>query len=258
MSPERRKLLDRIREALVDVQVDAARAGLSGLTREEIEAEANAARVLASMRPVDRDFLLGRVGLEQLAANLPAGVDARRATAYANELRELVELGMTVDEAEAATRDVALAGSAEEVVRWLESEERACAASRWPNDIAAPPDETLPVVMLREQAALLGAKTRNLVQAEVVSEPDVLASLSPDARPELVHRFLLRAPALSNYRYELFTVHQPMGLYPLKIMFGDTRYEAASATELVELLRRIFAADPTRKVVGALVAQSAA
>ncbi len=105
-------------------------AGLDVLTPEEIEAEADAARVLASLRPIDRDFLLGRASLEQLAENLPEGVPPHLANAYANELRELVELGMTVEQADAASREVAFAGSADDVVRWLESEERACAASR--------------------------------------------------------------------------------------------------------------------------------
>jgi hypothetical protein len=127
---ERRRLLDRARAALVEVQIDARAAGLDKLTPEEITAEANAARVLASMRPIDRDFLLGRASFEQVAANLPEGVPAHLATAYVNELRELVEIGMTIEEAEAATSKVVFAGSAEEVGRWLESEERACASSK--------------------------------------------------------------------------------------------------------------------------------
>ena len=138
MAPERRRLLDRTREALVDVQLDATRAGLSRLTLEEIETEANAARVLASMRPIDRDFLLGRVSLEELAANFPDGVSANLATAYANELHELVELGMTVEEAEAATHDVAFAGSANDVVRWLESEEPSATRSATMSSTCSP------------------------------------------------------------------------------------------------------------------------
>jgi hypothetical protein len=127
---ERRRLLDRARAALVEVQIDAAAAGMDKLTSEEIATEANAARVLASMRPIDRDFLLGRASLEQIAANLPEGVPTHLAAAYADELRELVELAMTIEEAEAASREVAFAGSAEEVVRWLASEEQACASSK--------------------------------------------------------------------------------------------------------------------------------
>jgi hypothetical protein len=129
-TPERRRLLDRARAVLVEVQVDARAAGLDKLTSEEIVVEANAARVLASMRPIDRDFLLGRASLEQIAANLPDGVPTHLAAAYVNELRELLELGMTIEEAEAGTGEVAFAGSVEEVTRWLESEDRACASSK--------------------------------------------------------------------------------------------------------------------------------
>lgn len=129
-TPERRKLLDRARAVLVEVQVGAAAAGLDSLTREEIAAEASAARVLASMRPIDREFLLGGATFDQIAANLPEGVPGDLAAAYVSELHELVELGMTMEEAEKANHEVAFQGSAGEVARWLETEERACAASK--------------------------------------------------------------------------------------------------------------------------------
>src|SRR3954469_9870114 len=87
-TPERRKLLDRARAALVEVQIDATAAGLDKLTPEEIAVEAKAARVLASMRPIDRDFLLGRASLDQIAENLPDGVSSDLVAAYADELRE--------------------------------------------------------------------------------------------------------------------------------------------------------------------------
>jgi hypothetical protein len=129
-TPERRKLLDRARAALVEVQIDATAAGLERLTPEEIAAEATAARVLASMRPIDRDFLLGRASFQQVAADLPEGVPSDLADAYVSELRELVELGMSMDEAGRATSEVAFHGSPEDVARWLENEERACVASK--------------------------------------------------------------------------------------------------------------------------------
>jgi hypothetical protein len=122
----------------------------------------------------------------------------------------------------------------------------------WPNDVAAPPGEKLPVVILREQAALLGAKTKNLVEAEIASEPA--------DRGLLLHRFFLRAPALSNYRYQLFYMMQPIEGYPVRVSFSEFSpdREAHSAQDLLACLRTIFAADSTRRVIGALVAQSAA
>jgi hypothetical protein len=86
-------------------------------------------RVLASMRPIDRDFLLGRASFEQLAGDLPAGVPAHLAAAYAGELSELVETGVTVDESEAA-QEVAFTGTADEVMCWLEHEDHACEPSK--------------------------------------------------------------------------------------------------------------------------------
>jgi hypothetical protein len=88
---------------------------------EPRSSRADAARVLASVRPIDRDYLHGRATLEQLAASLPDGVPPCLASAYANELRELLALEMTVEEAEHAAQDVACAGTAEDVVRWLKS-----------------------------------------------------------------------------------------------------------------------------------------
>ena len=126
----------------------------------------------------------------------------------------------------------------------------------WPDDIGALPPEKLPVMVLREQAAFLGRRTKNLVEAEVVTAPDWDTNLVP--APAIVHRFILRAPTLSNYRYELLSVCQPATLYPLKIVFGDEIYDAVSDNDLTDHLRRIFSSNTARTIVGALVAQSAA
>src|SRR5437879_4450707 len=64
-----------------------------------------------------------------------------------------------------------------------------------------------PVAILREQAALLGPKTQNLVEAKVQTHP--LGSY-------LSHSFKLSVPAL-DYVYQLFSVNHPVDhLYPVE------------------------------------------
>ena len=127
----------------------------------------------------------------------------------------------------------------------------------WPDDIGTLPREKLPVTILREQAAFLGKRTQNRVEAEIVTASDWDTNIIVPG-PAFVHRFILSAPMISNYRYELLSVYHPATLYPLKIVFGDYVYDAASVEQLTEHLRRIFSSDTTRTIVGALVAQSAA
>ncbi|AGP34358.1 hypothetical protein BE04_41660 [Sorangium cellulosum] len=146
----------------------------------------------------------------------------------------------------------------------------------WPEDLGAAPADELPVVILREQATMLGERTKNLVEAEVRTEPTTeLARRSINIRldrdippwerpgtnitfePEMVHHFVLKAPAISDYRYGLFGVYQPASIYPVAILFEQQTYLAGSKEEFIEHLREIFSAEITRKIVSALIAQRA-
>jgi hypothetical protein len=60
----------------------------------------------------------------------------------------------------------------------------------WPEDLVAEIPRT-PKDILLEQAAALGKKTKNVVRAKVRSRQD--------QDGDLVHRFVLYAPALGNY-----------------------------------------------------------
>jgi|SRR5580704_11457978 hypothetical protein len=63
-----------------------------------------------------------------------------------------------------------------------------------------------PVSILKEQAALLGKKTGNLIEARVET------SFSGDG---FSHRLLLVAPALDGYTYELLKFYHRAELYPV-------------------------------------------
>ena len=72
-------------------------------------------------------------------------------------------------------------------------------------DIGADPVRS-PVAVLREQAALLGSKTKNLVEARVETST---------FRDTFRHAFLLVVPTL-DYQYQLFSVSHGLEMYPLE------------------------------------------
>jgi hypothetical protein len=126
-----------------------------------------------------------------------------------------------------------------------------------------------PVTILREQAALLGQKTQNLVQAEIRVE-------SGDGFFRYI--FNIVAPALDNYRYELFRAWHKITLYPVEVYVeeeileeiesseaGDLVGEEERTRELIVIadseeqfvvaLRAIFGAGKTVQIINALLSQ---
>ncbi|MEI6103881.1 MAG: hypothetical protein WCP70_08040 [Methanothrix sp.] len=125
-------------------------------------------------------------------------------------------------------------------------------ADLWPNDIGNATQKA-PLSILQEQASILGAKTKNLVEAEVrvSSAARVMAADSKNKRVELgatiklatktgeelasslsdkaddiskdylqlfVYDFLIAAPVLNNYSFRIFTVAYDFRLYPVKFI----------------------------------------
>ena len=129
-------------------------------------------------------------------------------------------------------------------------------SSLWPDNIAVPAVKT-PVVIMREQAALLGPMTKNIVEA------DVWTQASDDGK-RIVHTFVLVAPALDNYAYPLFIAsHDPVRVYPVELVpvVPDPRagpYPAGDAEDLKDGLRKFLQSDWTRQALEALLAQSQA
>ncbi len=153
----------------------------------------------------------------------------------------------------------------------------------WPNDIAvvAAVDTKPPVAILREQAALLGQSTQNLVEAQVaegqqsVTLADGMVQVArrirgeytqPSRRTIFVYDFFITAPSL-YYKYRAFTIQHNIDLYPVQIDADEDIHteitpegaeriiEAASETEFMEILGRIFATEKIRHVIGALLTQ---
>jgi hypothetical protein len=122
----------------------------------------------------------------------------------------------------------------------------------WPEDIGRlPADKKAPVAILKEQAAALGKRTSNIVEAEVEARSAAFGAFR--------HDFYLVGPFLNDYRYRLFWISNGINLYPVKVDFEGFENHSASARteeELKQLLRKIFESDKTRRVIAAIYAQS--
>lgn len=121
----------------------------------------------------------------------------------------------------------------------------------WPEDIGRNIDQSTPLTILKQQASLLGQRTKNLVEAMVVSEMD---------GEFFVHSFILIAPALGHYRYLLFRVLHKLDIYPLHIKTDvdskPPQYIASTEDEFIDQLKEVFSAEKTRKVIDTLLAMS--
>ena len=128
----------------------------------------------------------------------------------------------------------------------------------WPADIAIAEELVAPVTILKQQASLLGQRTKNLVEAVVETEP-------VDYGRFMRHNFTLVVPALSFYRYKLFHVEHPATkLYPLRVDHPDTvreswdQLDVADEAAFKDTLRKLFADVETKRIIAALIAQSTA
>jgi len=111
----------------------------------------------------------------------------------------------------------------------------------------APSAVRSPAAILRQQAALLGTKTKNLIEATVVTEA---------AFGEIRHRFLLVVPALDSYSYQLFRIEHGVNLYPVMVE-GEPPVRLDSEHDFIKWLQATLSSDHTKKIVGNLLAQVA-
>lgn len=119
----------------------------------------------------------------------------------------------------------------------------------WPADLGSQPADKAPLVILREQAAKLGEKTGNVVEAQVTVHPD------PDGK-SLDIRLTVIAPALGGYEYVLLRVIQPAELYPVTLHFEDNRWVANDEDGFKHYLKDLFSSARTKALIANLVAQS--
>jgi hypothetical protein len=122
----------------------------------------------------------------------------------------------------------------------------------WP-DLTGEPTVKAPLLILREQAVKLGAKTSNIIEAEVTAYP------TDDG--QLYIRFTLKAPALNGYEYVLLSIRQPVDLYPVSLpeTVSEDDWDGEKAKDEQEFkryLEKLFKSERTKKIISSLIAQS--
>lgn len=146
----------------------------------------------------------------------------------------------------------------------------------WPEDLLSDQLIPGPVAILREQAVLLGQKTRNLIEADVRKVAPLESFAASAARTlglaarryAFNYAFDLVAPALGDFRYRLFHIRHDVPQYPtmfdldsefrdeLGLQPGQSGFvEAADENAFVRILELILQSRRTREVIGTLRAQ---
>ncbi len=130
-----------------------------------------------------------------------------------------------------------------------------------------------PLTLLRQQAALIGEKTKNLIIGEVITRRVPLQNpvyaldiypfkpKPPDeySTKQIEHHFVLSSPALDDYCFTLFSARHAMNLYPVLLFCtlddNEAKVECKTEEELKEGLSVIFHNESTLKVIQGLLAQ---
>jgi hypothetical protein len=130
----------------------------------------------------------------------------------------------------------------------------------WPEDIAVT-DAVAPVSLLREQASLLGERTKNLVEGSVVT-PGTVRGVDRFSKDQFSYGLDLVAPALNNYRYRLFSISHGVEFYPLTISGSEAlnsdEFQVNNEEEFLKALETIFSSEKTKGIIASLIAQSRA
>jgi hypothetical protein len=103
-----------------------------------------------------------------------------------------------------------------------------------------------PVTVLRQQAGRLGQRTKNFVEARVSTQVKSQG---------FQHSLHLLVPTLSNYRFELLSVHHMPSIYPIKIfdMTNDQQSEANTLEEFKSKLKGILSSDRVKRIINNLM-----
>jgi len=114
----------------------------------------------------------------------------------------------------------------------------------WPADIGES-RLTPPVALLKEQADLLGDKTRQLVTA------DVLTRTSGNL---FVHTFCILAPTL-DYKFEMFSIVHGINFYPITFRYSHQDTIITNEDEFKEKLKATFSSPHTLNTIHSILAQ---
>jgi hypothetical protein len=119
-----------------------------------------------------------------------------------------------------------------------------------------------PVAILRQQADLLGQKTKKVVTARVSGGPDdIVSGPSPlRTRPGFAYTLSLVAPALDNYAYDILRVRHGMQIYPVQVsdLVRNKELEAATERKFLAALGEVLGSPEIKNVIQVLLSQSEA
>jgi hypothetical protein len=124
----------------------------------------------------------------------------------------------------------------------------------WPEDIAVT-DVIAPVSIMKEQASLLGQRTKNLVEGSVNRGIDI----DSFGENRFSYDFDLVAPALNMYRYRLFSISHDIAFYPLTLnsaALNSNKFTVSNEEEFLKALETIFSSEKTKAIISSLIAQS--
>jgi hypothetical protein len=125
----------------------------------------------------------------------------------------------------------------------------------WP-DFTAEKVRT-PKTVLKEQAALLGEKTKNLILGEVTTDKIP----NSNGKEVISEELYLVVPSLGNYRYKLVELyHEPALVYPLykgwNLVDGLNPLEINDEADLTKYLSSVFTDKKTKTIIQSLLAQA--
>lgn len=141
----------------------------------------------------------------------------------------------------------------------------------WSEDIGKVDGELQsPVIILRQQAQLLGQRTQGKLEAEV--EADIEYNYDPEIEESIVvykeefrYNFYLTAPRIPGYHYKLFAISHDVDLYPVdfhldsgiadEINQSKKVLRVRSEKRFLEALKAIFNSKKTMQVIRAILSQ---
>jgi hypothetical protein len=150
----------------------------------------------------------------------------------------------------------------------------------WPDDIGDNFPRS-PVTVLREQASALGQRTKNIVEADVAMFDIEFSNQNQFFK----YVFIIIAPALGKYKYNLFYISHNIQLYPVEFdldtdifneviaiegmpnkkassdddnpfYIPETKVTAETEEDFLRILKIILNSKKTRNIVSALLSQS--
>lgn len=123
-----------------------------------------------------------------------------------------------------------------------------CPDNLW-GEIEIPEKIRTPLVILREQASLLGSKTNRLLEGEIE-----ITRINPS---DFVAKMNIVAPSLDGYSISVVSMYYGFDFYPLRLrdLLLMKEYKSHNESELITNLETILTSNEVRKIIKSLLLQ---